>query len=138
MSGGVSAPAGASLPPRTVGPLTQTDVLRFAGACGDFNPLHHDPALAARAGFSSPIVMGQMTAGIVAAWISDWCGVEHLLGFEVRFRAPVLVGDILTLTGVVDGVETGDDVRAWALLAVEAATGAGTVLTARATIGLSG
>ena len=88
-------------PPRTVGPLTITDIVRFAGAGGDFNPLHHDPAFAARAGFPAIIAHGQLTAGLLAAWVSDWFGVEHLRSFEVRFMAPVLVGDTLTLRGTV-------------------------------------
>ncbi|MCU1690929.1 MAG: MaoC protein dehydratase [Frankiales bacterium] len=94
---------------RVLGPLTQVDVLRFAGACGDFNPLHHDRELAQRAGFDAPIAMGQMTAGIVAAWITDWCGVENLVELEVRFVAPVLVGDTLVLTSAAadDAVEDG-------------------------------
>ncbi|MEU7815434.1 MaoC/PaaZ C-terminal domain-containing protein [Pseudonocardia sp. NPDC049154] len=132
MSAGVPAAAGAELPRRVVGPLAQTDVLRFAGACGDFNPLHHDRAVAARAGFAAPVAMGQMTAGIVAAWITDWCGVERLRDLEVRFLAPVLVGDTLTLTG---GVESDEDGRGTAPLAVEGSTGDTVVLTARAVIG---
>ncbi|MFR9807321.1 MaoC family dehydratase [Pseudonocardia sp. RS010] len=136
MSADVSVAAGDTLPPREVDPLTQTDVLRFAGACGDFNPLHHDPALAARAGFAAPVVMGQLTAGIVAAWVSDWCGVEHLLDLEVRFRAPVLVGDTVLLTGEVVEIVAGEDGRTTARLTLEAATDDGVVLTARAAVGL--
>jgi len=71
--------------PRTVGPITQTDIVRFAGAGGDFNPLHHDLGFAASAGFQRPIAMGQLTAGLLAGWLTDWCGVENLLRFEVRF-----------------------------------------------------
>jgi acyl dehydratase len=87
--------------PRTVGPVTITDLVRFAGAGGDFNPLHHDPQFAARAGFTTNIAHGQLTAGLLAAWVSDWVGVEHLRSFEVRFVAPVFVGDTLTLSGTV-------------------------------------
>jgi acyl dehydratase len=91
-------PAGAVPPPRTIGPLTQTDVVRFAGAGGDFNPLHHDPEVAAQAGFDRPIAMGQLTAGLAAAWLTDWCGVEHLRALRVRFVAPLLIGDVVVLS----------------------------------------
>lgn len=125
--------AGQDLPARVVGPLTQTDVLRFAGASGDFNPLHHDPELARRAGFAAPVAMGQLTAGIVAAWLTDWCGVERLTEFEVRFVAPVLVGDTITLTGSVTDMVT-DDGREIARLTVAARTGDTVVMKGRAAV----
>ena len=56
---------------RTVGPLTITDIVRFAGAGGDFNPLHHDVEFAARAGFPTVLAHGQLTAGLLAGWVSD-------------------------------------------------------------------
>jgi 3-hydroxybutyryl-CoA dehydratase len=92
---------GNEIAPRTIGPVTQTDIVRFAGAGGDFNPLHHDPVLAARSGFAAPIAMGQFTAGLLAAWLTDWCGVENLRSYEVRFRAPVNIGDLLVLSGAI-------------------------------------
>jgi acyl dehydratase len=51
--------------PRTFGPVSQTDIVRFAGAGGDFNPLHHDREFAGAAGFERPIAMGQFTAGLL-------------------------------------------------------------------------
>ncbi|MFR9804989.1 MaoC/PaaZ C-terminal domain-containing protein [Pseudonocardia sp. RS010] len=68
--------------------MTRTDIVRFAGAGGDLDPLHHDQASAARAGFDDVIAKGQFQAGLVAAWLSDWCVVEHLRELEVRFRVP--------------------------------------------------
>ncbi|MCW2758694.1 MAG: MaoC protein dehydratase [Nocardioidaceae bacterium] len=93
--------------PRTFGPVTQTDIVRFAGAGGDFNPLHHDPARARAAGFDAPIAMGQLTAGLLAAWLTDWCGVANLRRFEVRFTAPLTIGDTVTLSGTVTSVADG-------------------------------
>jgi 3-hydroxybutyryl-CoA dehydratase len=93
--------------PRTIGPITQTDIVRFAGAGGDFNPLHHDPVLATRSGFAAPIAMGQLTAGLLAAWLTDWCGVENLRAYEIRFQAPVNIGDTLVLSGSIRTVTPG-------------------------------
>ena len=95
------------LQPRTVGPVTQTDVVRFAGAGGDFNPLHHDADFARAAGFDPPIAMGQLSAGLLAAYVTDWCGVEHLRSFEVRFTAPLSIGRSITMTGEVTVREDG-------------------------------
>jgi acyl dehydratase len=94
--------------PRAIGPITQTDIVRFAGAGGDFNPLHHDPEFVKAAGFPGVITMGQMPAGMLAGWVSDWFGVEHLLEYEVRFLSPVFLGDVLTLSGVVTGLDEAD------------------------------
>jgi 3-hydroxybutyryl-CoA dehydratase len=102
-------PSGSSPEPRTIGPVTQTDIVRFAGAGGDFNPLHHDPEVAVRAGFERPIAMGQLTAGLAAAWLTDWCGVENLRSLTVRFVAPLHIGETLTLaaTPAAEQPETG-------------------------------
>jgi 3-hydroxybutyryl-CoA dehydratase len=87
------------LPIRRIGPITQTDIVRFAGAGGDFNPLHHDPLVAQDAGFASVIAMGQMQAGMLAGFVSDFFGVENLRSFEVKFTAPVQLGDFLDFVG---------------------------------------
>lgn len=75
--------------------MTQTDIVRFAGAGGDFNPLHHDAEFARTAGFDAPIAMGQFTAALLSGWLTDWCGVENLHAFDVQFKAPVRIGDIV-------------------------------------------
>jgi len=107
---GVAALAeGQQIPARRIH-IEQADIIRFAGACGDFNPLHFDPELARRAGFAAPIAMGQMTAGILASWIADWCGIEQVLDFQVRFLAPLMAGDDLELSGSVTEIrQEGDD-----------------------------
>ncbi|MCU1657507.1 MAG: MaoC domain protein dehydratase [Pseudonocardiales bacterium] len=100
---------------RRIGPITQTHIVRFAGAGGDFNRLHHDPGFASKAGFPNVVAMGQMHAGMLAGFVSDWLGVEHLREFEVRFVAPVLLGDVLELSAEVvsvDGSVAEVDVKA--------------------------
>ena len=109
-------PAATELPDRLVGPITQTDIVRFAGACGDFNPLHHDPDAARRSGFDAPIAMGQYTAGLVGAWLSDRYGIERLRSLEVRFVSAVSLGDSVRLAGSVaeqDGTVARVEFVAW-------------------------
>jgi 3-hydroxybutyryl-CoA dehydratase len=113
---------GDELPARVLGPLTLTDIVRFAGACGDFNPLHHDVAAARQSGFDAPIAMGQLTAGMAGAWLADWCGIERMRHLEVRFAAPVLVGDTVTFAGSITKIDDGGE-RAVAHIEFTAARG---------------
>src|SRR5699024_330547 len=88
-------------------PITQTDIVRFAGAGGDFNPLHHDPESAQRAGFDVPIAMGQFTIALLSAWLTDQVGVEHLRSLDVDFKSPVRIGD--TVKFAAEFAEEGQD-----------------------------
>ena len=118
---------------RVVGPVSQTDIVRFAGAGGDFNPLHHDPEFVATSGFPGVIAMGQMQAGVLAGWVSDIFGVEHVRSFGVRFVAPVFLGDILTVGGTVVAIaETDGESRANLDLVVSGTKGP--VVTGSATV----
>ena len=94
--------------PRRIGPVTQTDIVRFAGAGGDFNPLHHDEGAARAAGFPAIVAMGQFTAGALAGLLTDWVGIENVREFGVKFVAPVFVGDAVELTAVVTHVEADE------------------------------
>ncbi|WOC13229.1 MaoC/PaaZ C-terminal domain-containing protein [Gordonia sp. MP11Mi] len=97
----ISLSAGQQLPLRRIGPITQTDIVRYAGASGDFNPLHHDADYARRAGLPDVIAMGQMQAGMLATYLTDQIHVEHLRSYTVRFAGPLRVGDTLELAGSV-------------------------------------
>jgi 3-hydroxybutyryl-CoA dehydratase len=134
---GMTITAGAEVPARVVGPLTQSDIVRFAGACGDFNPLHHDVLAARAAGFDGPIAMGQMTAGIAAAWLADWCGIERMRHLEVRFAAPVSAGDTVTFSGSVTGIVTTGE-QALAHISFSAARDEVVVATGNASAAVAG
>ena len=82
-----------------MGPLTRTDIVRFAGAGGDFNPLHHDEEYARAAGFPTVFAMGQMQAGMLSRLATDWLGLGRVRSYKVRFRAKVWPGDVLILRG---------------------------------------
>jgi acyl dehydratase len=95
--------------PIEVGPITVTDIVRFAGAGGDFNPLHHDEAVARAAGHPGLIAMGQMQAGMLARVITDRFPHADVREFRVRFEAPVRPGDALLLTAAETGREPDED-----------------------------
>lgn len=83
---------------RSVGPLTRTDIVRYAGAGGDFNPLHHDEIFARTAGFESVIAHGLFTAGLTGAALAAEVGPLRLRRYGVRYTGQVRPGDTLTIT----------------------------------------
>lgn len=123
--------------PRVIGPITQTDIVRFAGAGGDFNPLHHDPEHARAAGFDAPIAMGQLTAGLLVAWLTDWCGVEHLRDYQVRFTAPLAIGDTIKLGGHITAVEPGRACPGVARVELAATREGQTIVSGSATVAVT-
>lgn len=86
----------------TVGPVTRTDFVRYQGASGDMNPIHHDEEFAKAAGFPTPFSVGMFQAGLVGTWATDWLGAANVRNFRVRFQAQVWPGDTLTIGGEVE------------------------------------
>lgn len=80
-------------------PITRTQIVRFAGAAGDFNPMHHDEPFARANGQPSVFAMGQLTAAILGSAVTEWLGRGNLAGYGVRFTDKVWPGDRLMLTG---------------------------------------
>lgn len=101
--------AGTQGPVRSYGRLTRTDIVRYAGASGDFNPIHHDEDFASSSGFPTVFAMGMLPAGILAAYATDWLGTAVVRRFSIRFREQVWAGDELTCSGTVAAVTVGDD-----------------------------
>lgn len=82
-------------PPRALGPLTRTDFVRYQGASGDMNPVHHDEGFAKAAGFPAPLAVGMYTAGALCAWASDHYGPEAVRRTRIRWRKPCFPGTVL-------------------------------------------
>ncbi len=89
--------------------LSRTNFVKYAGASGDFNPMHHDDTIATQMGNPSVFGHGMLTAGLMARVVKDWFGPEAMRKFHVRFAKQVWPGETLTFTAVVTGVhEDGD------------------------------
>lgn len=88
---------------RSYGPLTRTDFVRYQGASGDFNPIHHDEGFATSAGFPTVFSVGMLQAGILAAFATDWLGATNVRRFGVQFREQVWPDDVLTCSAKVIG-----------------------------------
>jgi acyl dehydratase len=95
--------------PMIAKPLSVTDFVRYQGASGDFNPIHHDHGKAVAAGFEQPFAVGMLAAGVLGGYAADWLGPANLRNFRVRFAEQAWPGDVLTYTGIVAEVRAGDD-----------------------------
>lgn len=85
--------------------LTRTQLVQYAGASGDFNPVHSDEVYATQvAGNPTIFAPGLLTMGMTARLITDWFGDGSLRRYSFRFRDRVWPGDSLTATGTVTGV----------------------------------
>jgi acyl dehydratase len=65
--------------------LTRADLVQYAGASGDFNPMHTDEVAAKEAGLRSVFGHGMFSAGLLATAVTNWVGVANLKRYSVRF-----------------------------------------------------
>ncbi|WP_160049963.1 MaoC family dehydratase [Nocardiopsis sp. FR4] len=84
---------GAELPERTF-PVRRLDLVRYAGASGDFNPIHWNERFAKSVGLPDVIAHGMFTMAEAARVLTDWAGDPGcVVDYSVRFSAPVVVPD---------------------------------------------
>lgn len=88
--------------------LTRTRIVQYAGASGDYNPLHSDEPFAREvAKYPGVFAHGMLTMGLTARAVTDWVGEERLTRIGVRFTAQVWPGDTLTAVVTVTEVAAG-------------------------------
>jgi acyl dehydratase len=76
--------------------LGRTDLVMYAGASGDFNPMHHDEVAAKEAGLPSVFGHGMFTMGLLGKALTDYVGVGNLKLYRVRFTKQTWPGEKLT------------------------------------------
>jgi len=88
-----SVAVGETLPTRSF-PISRADLVRYAGASGDFNPLHWNAGFAVGVGLPDVIAHGMFTMATAARLVTDWVGDPGaVLDYSVRFTRPVVVPD---------------------------------------------
>ena|SRR5437763_1551390 len=92
---------GDALPKLVKSPVTHLQLVRYAGASGDFNPLHTDPKIGASIGTGGIIAHGMLIMGFVGELLSDYIGPHALRKFGVRFRGMTHLDDEITCTGTI-------------------------------------
>ena len=85
--------------------LKRTQIVQYAGASGDYNPLHTDEIFATKvAGYPGVFAHGMLTMGMTGRMVTDLVGDGRLKSFGGRFLAQVWPGDDLTTTASVDAI----------------------------------
>jgi acyl dehydratase len=80
--------------PEQVYRVTRADLVRYAGASGDFNPIHWNQRVATSVGLPDVIAHGMFTMALAGRAVTDWTGDPGaLLEYQVRFGRPVVVPD---------------------------------------------
>ena len=90
---------GDALPELVKGPIRQIQLTRYAGASGDFNPIHQDDEFAKAAGMGGVFAHGMLSMGFVAQAVTDWAGAGTVRKIGVRFTALVRLKDTVTCKG---------------------------------------
>ncbi len=118
--------------------LTRTQIVQYAGASGDYNPLHTDDKFTTEvAGYPSVFAHGMLTMGMTGRIITDWFGVESLKNYGVRFVKQVFPGDKLTATAEVTAVRDDGGQRLADVTVATVNQDGDAVLTGTATVVLS-
>jgi acyl dehydratase len=98
---------GDSIPDFEDKPTSRTDIVRYQGASGDMNPIHHDDGYAALGGYSSAFSVGMLQAGVLGTYLADLFGPASIMRFRTQFREQVWPGDALTYRGTVSALADG-------------------------------
>jgi acyl dehydratase len=94
--------------PATSHKLTRTDLVKYAGASGDFNPMHHDEVAAQAAGMPSVFGHGMFSMGLLGSALTDYVGVGNVTRYQVRFARQTWPDEVLSSKIVVTGKREED------------------------------
>lgn len=72
-------------------PITRDTLVRYAGASGDFNPIHYNDVFATSVGLPGVIAHGMFTMGATASVVESWAGAGNVVDFQTRFSRPIPV-----------------------------------------------
>ena len=89
--------------------LSRTQIVQYAGASGDYNPLHSDEIFTTKvAKYPTVFAHGMLTMGMTGRMVTDFVGDGRLTAYGVRFTRQVWPGDALTATATVDALREED------------------------------
>jgi acyl dehydratase len=85
--------------------LGRTDLVKYAGASGDFNPMHSDEVAAKAAGQPSVFGHGMFSMGLLGSALTAWVGIKNIKSFGVRFTKQTWPDEILSTSIKVTSIE---------------------------------
>ncbi len=108
MSWPLNVTVGATTTAMVVDGLTRSQIVQYAGASGDYNPVHTDEVFATEvAGQPRVFAHGMLVMGMTGRMLMEWFGARNILTFGSRFVRQVWPGDTLVLTASVDDLDKG-------------------------------
>jgi acyl dehydratase len=117
--------------------LRRTQIVMYAGASGDYNPLHSDDKYTREAaGYPGVFAHGMLTMGMTGRVLTDWFGVDTLTKYGVRFVKQVWPGDTLTARATVEAVREENGARLADLTVVTTNQDGDVVVSGTATVRL--
>ncbi|WP_106497879.1 MaoC/PaaZ C-terminal domain-containing protein [Lentibacillus sp. Marseille-P4043] len=100
----VALQTGDSMEEVTLEPVTRLDLIKYAGASGDYNPIHTIDEEATKAGLPGIIAHGMWTMGNLAKLFTPYYEEGFIQEYKIRFSGMVFLNDIITLKAVVEDV----------------------------------
>ena len=92
---------GTELPEITAGTITHAALVRYAGASGDFNPIHNDPAAARNYGLDGTIAHGMLSMAWLGKLCTSWTDKRNIRSFSVKFKGMAKPGQTIKCRGKV-------------------------------------
>lgn len=99
---------GDDLPEISRGPITETQLVRYSGASGDFNPIHTVPRVAESVGLDGVIAHGMLTMAFAGQLLTEWAGDGSVSKLKVRFSGVAVPGETVICRAKVTGKSVED------------------------------
>ena len=117
------------MPDFTKKPITKVQLVKYAGASGDFNPLHFDEEFAKKRGLKKLIAHGMLSMGFLSEYVESIFGVGKIKKLQVNFKSMVFIGEEITCSGKINSLDT-EEGREFASCSIEAKNKEGNIVTA--------
>ncbi len=119
---------GDALPELVKEPVSRTQLVKYAGASGDYNSIHYDDEAARAGGLDGVIAHGMLSMGFLGQFVENTFGAGSYKRLEVRFQGMVKLGEVITCRGVVTDISQ-ENGREYAACEIEAVDSSGRVVT---------
>ncbi|MED5578602.1 MAG: MaoC/PaaZ C-terminal domain-containing protein [Nitrospinota bacterium] len=116
------------MPDYTKKAITKVQLVKYAGASGDFNPLHFDEEFAQKRGLKKLIAHGMLSMGFLSEYAESIFGVGKIKKIHVNFKSMVFIGEEITCYGIINSIDFYNN-REFASCSIEAKNKEGNIVT---------